>query len=91
MSTTASEIRGMSATSFYVDEWSSETYSQSHLPDLYPSPNDYRMVKIGRKEYGFEPRNKAGVGSGLVARYKCSHLEAQRRFAMMLVTRKMMR
>lgn len=62
-----------------------------HILDLYTSPSDYKMVKIGRKEYGFEPYNTRQVGKGLVAYYKCSHLEAQRRFAMMLITRKMMR
>lgn len=63
---------------------------EPHLLDLYPSPSAYEMVKIGPKEYGFRPCNRQ-VGSGLVARYKCSHLEARRRFAMMLITRKMMR
>lgn len=64
-------------------------HSTMAILDLYRSPKDYNMVKIGRKEYGFEPRIKQAVGGGLVARYKCSHLEAQRRFTVLLITRRM--
>jgi hypothetical protein len=57
--------------------------------NTYPSYGDYEIVKLGRKEYGFRPCNKQ-LG-GVVVSYKCSHLEAQRRFKLMLVTRRLMK
>lgn len=58
-------------------------------PYYTPGPFDsHQMVKIGRKEYGFNDGPSSGY-TALVARYKCGHLEAQRRFKLDLVTRRL--
>jgi hypothetical protein len=88
MSTTASDHDDFMDAMSYVGGLFRKHCTMAIL-DLYRPPKDYNMVKIGRKEYGFEPRIKQAVGGGLVARYKCSHLEAQRRFAVLLITRRM--
>lgn len=77
MSITASEIRGKQPSGYFLDDWF------SYYPPLRTF-DDYVMIRLGRKEYGF--RLRVTGESRLTARYKCSHLEAQRRFKMMLVT-----
>ena len=62
---------------------------ERNMFDTYPNFSSYEMVKLGRKEYGFRPHNKQ-LG-GVAVSYKCSHLEAQRRFKLMLVTRRLMK
>lgn len=52
------------------------------------SLDSYQMIKLGRKEYGFNDGRSSGY-TALVARYKCGHLEAQRRFKLMLVTKRL--
>ena len=80
MSTTANKIRGLSATHMIIDEW-----------DNVKRPNyilaDYKMIRLGKKDYGFVLR-VTGYG-GVGARYKCSHIEAQRRFTALLIARRL--
>lgn len=57
--------------------------------DMYPSIDDYEMVRLGCKKYGFRPHNKQQ--GGVAVQYKCSHLEAQRRFKLMLITRRLLK
>ena len=56
--------------------------------DLYPAFSDYKRIRRGRKHYGFVPKARP---NDVVINYYCSWIEADRRFAMMLITRKMMR
>ena len=58
-------------------------------PRYLPCPlESYQMVRLGRKEYGFNDGRSSGY-TMLVARYKCGHLEAQRRFKLALVTKRL--
>ncbi len=56
--------------------------------DLYPYFDDYKRVRRGRKHYGFVPKVKP---NDVVVNYYCSWPEADRRFKLMLITRRMMR
>lgn len=65
----------------YLDGW-------SRIAGLWPTPKDteYEIRRLGKKDYGvFQGR----YGTAMLARYKCSHLEARRRFTLLLVTRRM--
>ena len=86
MSITASEIRGLKATMVVHDEYQ---YMPQWLPEDYLPYDQYEMVRLGRKEYGF--RTKGHPGNRYVRCYRCSHLEAQRRFKLMLITRRLMK
>ncbi len=47
---------------------------------------DFRMVRLDNKEYGFV----LGRNGPLTARYKCGWVESQRRFKMLLTTRRLL-
>lgn len=81
MSTTQNKLRGRNPSVIFIDEGIG-----LFGPTSYEA---YEMVKFGRKNFGFRPRNKRE--GGVVIRYKCSHLEAQRRFKMLLITKRMLR
>jgi len=56
--------------------------------DLYPLFTDYKRIRRGRKYYGFVPKARP---NDVVANYYCSWVEADRRFKMLLLTRRMMK
>lgn len=78
----ASSIRGKSVTLLAIDEWAGNDpfNGQTHV-------EEFEMRKTGNKEYGFFLRNK--YHRRAVARYKCSHLEAKRRFTLLLITKRL--
>lgn len=62
-------------------------YTNEYRIDRYPATySRFQMRKIGAKDYAFFAPN----ASAYVARYKCSHLEAERRFIALLTTRRLM-
>lgn len=83
MSTTANKISGMRVSGWVVDDWSGMDDRRDGIMERY------EMRRIGKKHYAFYDTYATWKNSPTV-RYKCSHLEAQRRFAMLLITRKMM-
>ena len=80
MSTTASDpVWGKSnITKILVDEWDYLTKPMS------TNMHDYEIRRFGYKDYGVYL-----AGLVLKARYKCSHLEARRRWAMVIVTKRL--
>jgi hypothetical protein len=62
-----------------------------HPRDEFEASLDaHRMVRFGKKDYGFIHVPRYDYDSAkLAARYKCSYLEAQRRFTVLLITRRM--
>lgn len=77
--TTANKIRGRSATFITFDDWATFEARHNGPPLGYDS---YVMSCHGKKCYAFYRK----TGGGAVARYQCSHVEAQRRFKMLLIT-----
>jgi len=83
-SITASDlpIKGKTYTKLVFDEWEYMT------KPMNTNINDYEIRRLGRKDYGvFCVR--AWADRIMFARYKCSHLEARRRWAMVLVTKRL--
>lgn len=83
MSTTASDpVWGKSnIIKILVDEWQYMTQTMN------TNINDYEIRRLGYKDYGV-----FRVGQPTIrARYQCSHLEARRRWTMVLVNRRLTR
>lgn len=57
------------------------------LPGAFDSTK-YEMRREGKKQYGFYYGNPQ-AGAGAVKRYKCSHPEAQRRFKLWLIVKRL--
>ena len=78
----------MLATSMIVDEWDYSALSENRLLNAYPSFDDYKRIRRGRKHYGFVPKARP---NDVVKNYYCSWPEADRRFKLMLITRRLMK
>jgi len=67
-------------------------YAFNPLDEFEANFEDYRMVRFGKKDYGFVHIPRFNYDSAkLGARYKTSYPEALRRFKLMLLTRRMMK
>jgi hypothetical protein len=49
---------------------------------------DFKRIRVGNKDYGFIHKSNPNT---FVARYKCSWVEADRRFKLLLISRRMMK
>lgn len=79
-------IRGTSITEVWHDEWNDGP--ENSMFDLYPAFSDYKRIRRGRKHYVFVPKARP---NDVVINYYCSWVEADRRFAVLLIARRMTR
>ena len=77
-----------------LDAWSTAVWSSALFESNKVFSNrmnfdftDFKMKRLGTKDYGFF----YGTEGYCAMRYKCSHLEAQRRFKVFLITRRLTR
>lgn len=75
-------IKGKAITKIVFDEWQYMTQPMNTDPDYY------EIRRLGRKDYGVFVKGQPSWAR-IIQRYACSHLEARRRWAMVLVTQRL--
>jgi len=75
----ASQILGRHPSGVIIDEWNN--YGRRSY-----AIGDFDMRREGRKQYAFYRRDGSACA---LQRYSCSHIEAKRRFALYLITRRL--
>lgn len=74
-------------TSITASDHQIDTFGYWNYAPMNTNINDYEIRRLGYKAYGVYLKN--APWAKLIAKYKCSHLEARRRWAMVLVTKRL--